>query len=139
MTEKRFKLFVGKNYGVQKADGEVIFDSIISMAEADVLVDLLNDLTEENEQLKQQLTDCKEKKQQMKEFFMNSEPVIEQKKLQKLIYQTIINLIDEKIQYYEHKPFSASISNPMSVNFDEDVDRLARLSELEQLKKELEL
>jgi hypothetical protein len=52
MTEKRFKLFVGKNYGVQKVDGEVIFDSIISMAEADVLVDLLNDLTEENEQLK---------------------------------------------------------------------------------------
>ena len=52
MTEKRFKLFVGKNYGVQKVDGEVIFDSIISMAEADVLVDLLNDLTEENEELK---------------------------------------------------------------------------------------
>ena len=54
MTEKRFKLFVGKNYGVQKVDGEVIFDSIISMAEADVLVDLLNDLTEENEQLKKE-------------------------------------------------------------------------------------
>lgn len=54
MTE-RFKLFVGKNYGVQKVDGEVIFDSIISMAEADVLVDLLNDLSEENDVLKQQL------------------------------------------------------------------------------------
>ena len=54
MTEKLFKLFVGKNYGVQKVDGEVIFDSIISMAEADVLVDLLNDLTEENEQLKKE-------------------------------------------------------------------------------------
>ena len=97
------------------------------------------EIQKENDELKQQLSDCKEKKQQMKEFFMNSEPVIEQKKLQKLIYQTIINLIDEKIQYYEHKPFSSSISNPMSVNFDEDVDRLARLSELEQLKKELEL
>ena len=55
MTEKQFKLFVGKNYGVQKVDGEVIFDSIISMAEADVLVDLLNDLTEENEQLKKDI------------------------------------------------------------------------------------
>ena len=55
MTEKRFKLFVGKNYGVQKADGEVIFDSIVSIGDADVLVDLLNDLTEENEQLKQLL------------------------------------------------------------------------------------
>ena len=54
MTEKQFKLFVGKNYGVQKVDGEVIFDSIISMAEADVLVDLLNDLTEENEELKKE-------------------------------------------------------------------------------------
>ena len=52
MTKKRFKLFVGKNYGVQKADGEVIFDSIVSIGDADVLVDLLNDLTEENEQLK---------------------------------------------------------------------------------------
>ena len=53
MTEKQFKLFVGKNYGVQKADGEVIFDSIVSIGDADVLVDLLNDLAEENEQLKQ--------------------------------------------------------------------------------------
>ena len=54
MTEKRFKLFVGKNYGVQKVDGEVIFDSIISIGDADVLVDLLNDLTEKNEQLKKE-------------------------------------------------------------------------------------
>ena len=54
MTEKRFKLFVGKNYGVQKADGEVIFDSIVSIGDADVLVDLLNDLTEENEELKEE-------------------------------------------------------------------------------------
>ena len=53
MTEKQFKLFIGKNYGVQKADGEVIFDSIVSIGDADVLVDLLNDLTEENEQLKE--------------------------------------------------------------------------------------
>ena len=61
----------------------------------------MRDLVNENEQLKQQLTDCKEKKQQMKEFFMNSEPVIEQKKLQKVIYQTVINLIDEKIKEYK--------------------------------------
>jgi uncharacterized protein YlxW (UPF0749 family) len=61
MTEKRFKLFVGKYYGVQKVDGEVIFDSIISMAEADVLVDLLNDLTEENEQLKSEIEELENK------------------------------------------------------------------------------
>ena len=52
MTEKRFKLFVGKNYGVQKADGEVIFDSIVSIGDADVLVDWLNALYNENEELK---------------------------------------------------------------------------------------
>ncbi len=52
---KRFKLFVGNNYGVQTIDGEVIFDSIRSIADADVLVDWLNDLSEENEQLKKQL------------------------------------------------------------------------------------
>ena len=53
MTEKRFKLFVGKNYGVQKADGEVIFDSIVSIGDADVLVDWLNALYNENEELKE--------------------------------------------------------------------------------------
>ena len=31
----------------------------------------------------------------------------------------------------------APVSAPMSVNFDEDVDRLTRLSELQELKKEL--
>ena len=49
---KRFKLFTGNNYGVQSVDGEVFIDSIVSIGDADVLVDLLNDLTEENEQLK---------------------------------------------------------------------------------------
>ena len=53
MTEKRFKLFTGNNYGVQKVDGEVLIDSIISIGDADVLVDWLNFLHDENEQLKQ--------------------------------------------------------------------------------------
>ena len=77
MTEKRFKLFVGKNYGVQKVDGEVIFDSIISMAEADVLVDLLNDLTEDNEQLKSDLKDCKKLKNKRLNKIRNHRAVIE--------------------------------------------------------------
>ena len=55
MTKKRFKLFVGKNYGVQKADGEVIFDSIVSIGDADVLVDWLNAIYNENEQLKSRI------------------------------------------------------------------------------------
>lgn len=53
------------------------------------------------------------------------------------LMQKVFDLIDEKIKLYSHKPVSAPISQPMSVNFDEDVDRLARLSELEALKKEL--
>ena len=53
------------------------------------------------------------------------------------LMQKVLDLIDEKIKLYSHKPVSAPISQPMSVNFDEDVDRLARLSELEALKEEL--
>ena len=62
MTEKQFKLFVGNNYGIQSADGEVIIDSIISVGDAEVLCDLLNDLLGENEQIKyalnQRTTQC---------------------------------------------------------------------------------
>ena len=52
--------------------------------------------------------------------------------------EKVFALIDEKIKHYEHKPFSAPVGQPMSVNFDADVDRLARLSELQDLKKELQ-
>ena len=50
----------------------------------------------------------------------------------------VFALIDARIEIYKRKPFMAPVSAPMSVNFDEDTDRLARLAELEQLKKELE-
>ena len=50
----------------------------------------------------------------------------------------MFEVIDEKIKHYEHKPFSAPVGQPMSVNFDADVDRIARLSELQDLKKELQ-
>ena len=49
----------------------------------------------------------------------------------------VFNLINAKIKHYEHKPFSTPVGQPMSVNFDADVDRIARLSELQDLKKEL--
>ena len=49
----------------------------------------------------------------------------------------VFALIDARIEIYKRKPFMAPVSAPMSVNFDEDVDRLARLAELEQLKEEL--
>jgi len=49
----------------------------------------------------------------------------------------VLKLLDEKIKHYEHKPFSAPVGQPMSVNFDADMDRIARLSELQHLRKEL--
>ena len=51
--------------------------------------------------------------------------------------EKVFVLLDEKIKHYEHKPFSAPVGQPMSVNFDADMDRLARLSELQDLEKEL--
>ena len=52
--------------------------------------------------------------------------------------EKVFVLLDEKIKHYEHKPFSVPVGQPMSVNFDADVDRLARLSELQDLEKELQ-
>ena len=51
--------------------------------------------------------------------------------------EQVFQLIDMRIAHYEHQPYSAPISNPANPNFDEDVDRYARLYELKQLKKEL--
>ena len=73
----------------------------------------LNSLYKENQELKKQLANCK------------------------IIYNKAIATIDMRINAYEHRPFSAPISNPANPNYDPDVDRLARLSELQQLKKEL--
>jgi len=55
----------------------------------------------------------------------------------KIFKDKVFALIDARIEIYKHKPFMAPVSAPMSVNFDEDTDRLGRLSELEQLKEEL--
>lgn len=51
MTDKQFQLFIGDNYGVQTVDGEVILDSIDSIAEADILVEWLNNITNRNKEL----------------------------------------------------------------------------------------
>lgn len=56
MTEKRFKVFTGNNYGVQTVDGEVFIDSILSVGDADVLVDLLNEQHETIQRLEAQLS-----------------------------------------------------------------------------------
>ena len=87
----------------------------------DGVCNLLNELNDENNELKAKVDD--------KEVAVEVE-------CEKLM-QKVFDLIDEKIKLYSHKPVSAPISQPMSVNFDADVDRLARLSELEALKEEL--
>ena len=53
------------------------------------------------------------------------------------LMEKIFDLIDRRISHYSHKPVGASISNPANPQFDEDVDRYARLSELQELKTEL--
>ena len=53
------------------------------------------------------------------------------------LMEKIFDLIDRRISHYSHKPVGASISNPANPHFDEDVDRYARLSELQELKTEL--
>ena len=53
------------------------------------------------------------------------------------LMEKIFDLIDQRISHYSHKPVGASISNPANLQFDEDVDRYARLSELQELKTEL--
>ena len=70
--------------------------------ELNKLEDKIINLEKENTELKEQLKDCQQKKQNIKDVLMNSEPVVEQKKLQKLIYQQVINLIDEKIRELEN-------------------------------------
>ena len=116
---KRFKLFVGKNYGVQKVDGEVIFDSIISMAEADVLVDLLNELAEENEQLKSEIEkiayaneDLLKEKRQWKKLSDEYAKVYEENEQLKQQIQQLQHwnkcLAEKRHQELSYKPYTAS-------------------------------
>ena len=69
--------------------------------DAESIVSELNHLSEENEQLKQQLKECEQKKQNIKELLICGEAVVEQKKLQELIYGQVIALIDDKIKEYK--------------------------------------
>ena len=64
--------------------------------------------------------------------------ILDENEQLKQFKEKVFDLLDEKIKHYEHKPFSAPVGQPMSVNFDADVDRLARFSELQDLKKELQ-
>ena len=105
MTEKRFW------YDFEDCTGAKIVDfkedkeySLETIGDFQTIEELLNMLHEENEQLKQQLNDCERKKQNIKDLLLNSEPIHEQKKIQKLIYKGIFDLIDEKIEEYCNIP-----------------------------------
>lgn len=90
---------------------------------------LLNNFEKENEQLKKQLADCERKKQNHKDMLMNSTAVVEQKKLQKIIYSMVIAMIDDKIKEvvagYKHG------------DVHHDISRFAH-DRLFELKKELQ-
>jgi hypothetical protein len=110
MTEKRFKLFVGKYYGVQKVDGEVIFDSIRSIADADVLVEWLNDITNRNKELKHE-------NEQLKKDLKSYQNMVKQ----------YINLHIDKIRKRYVNPTKEEVA-----------ERTRIIRDLEQLKKELQ-
>ena len=126
MTEKYY-LVVEVNGALAKIHDNMSDDSIMDVNEA---VDKLNELTQENKELKEQLKDCEQKIQTIKDVLMNSETVVEQKKLQKpLIYRTVINLIDKKI-----KEAKENYQNPI---YDSKYYR-GQYEAFNELKKELQ-
>lgn len=105
MTEnERFTTFM-KNGSVCLNDTLKVY-KVVDVHYYEYLLDCMNELNNENEQLKE-------------------------------FKDGVFKRIDDRIAFRSHKPYSISIGQPMSVNFDEDMDRLARLSELLQLKEEL--
>ena len=114
------------------------------------VMDLLNALVDENEKLKQSYIQLKHRHSLLhdecldaecdRDSYHNDVLSLEKENEQlKQFKEKVFVLLDEKIKHYEHKPFSAPIGQPMSVNFDVDVDRIARLSELQDLEKELKM
>ncbi len=93
-----------------------------------------NQLEKENKAIKYQYNEQSNEKMGLEE---DVDRLLKENKELKTFKDKVFALIDARIEIYKHKPFMAPVSAPLSVNFDEDNDRLTRLSELEQLKKEL--
>ncbi len=97
MTEKRYKLErwtdTSLYYSFPTGNVHQGIGYVIEKVEKD-----LNELADENEQLKQANQELTQKKNDLKDLLVNSETVLEQKKLQKIIYKMVIDLIDEKIE-----------------------------------------
>ena len=148
MTEKR--LFVGRKKCEDRFTIITNYDDEIGVKEnrsGDVLVLKHNDLNAQ-EFVAQLVVFLNDQNQAIVDLFDGSkywsdkatERITElekENKELKIFKDKVFALIDARIEIYKRKPFMAPVSVPMSVNFDEDVDRLARLSELQELKKEL--
>ena len=137
MAGKRFKEIISTQKVIDtQTDKE--YDCLLD----NDLFELINKIAEENEQLKSEnmmVTGAnkilKENNKRLKEEIKDFQDLLAGKEEELL--KPIIRMIDDRIAHYKHKPISAPISNPVNPKYDADVDRLARLSELQQLKKEL--
>ena len=151
MTEKRFTKYVpDSSYGYTHITTIIDNEKNKQTGNIDEIVDMLNELHEENKKLKQvnemlqmdfAITErnLMEENEQLKQDNTNLRRTMSKERVRYLQFRDkVFDLINAKIKHYEHKPFSAPVGQPMSVNFDADVDRIARLSELQDLKKELQ-
>jgi hypothetical protein len=141
MTAKRWEIideeFISYTGGTAQliSNGECKIHLWENPKDAQLFCDKLNAINKENEQLIQTVSDWSGS---YDELFEDVKRLEEENEQLKQFKEKVFTLIDEKIKHYEHKPFSVPVEQPMSVNFDADVDRLARLSELQDLEKELE-
>ena len=107
------------------------FDEYLTQEKLNIQIIKLSD---ENEQLRDKCYNIRENAKEYQRFVR----VLKKENEQLTEYKSkVLELLDEKIKHYGYKPFSAPVGQPMSVNFDADMDRIARLSELQHLKKEL--
>ena len=88
MTEKRFTL------AYEQEDWWAVRDGDTTLWKEEV-VDLLNEQDETIKELTQ-------KKNDLKELLVNSEPVLEQKELQKIIHKRVCAAIDNKINEFKN-------------------------------------
>lgn len=68
---------------------------------SDKATEKIKELEKENEKLKEENQELTQKKNDLKELLMNSEPVLEQKELQKIIFKMVYAAIDDKIKEAE--------------------------------------
>lgn len=141
--EELYYIIDSEKVSEKEFDEKVMYDGYSAFEDSltgEEIVDLLN----ENDQLKKELEDCQIKKQNIKDLLMNAEPIVEQKKLQKIIYGMIISKIDDKIK--ENQPTMLSVKIPMDCadkkaclhNHEVNVASMAKYNILNELKKELE-